>query len=163
MVDAEAHRGPDGEGLATFEVRGGFLVLGHRRLSILDLSETGAQPMIHPESRAGLTYNGELYNFAALREELRGRGARFRGHSDTEVLLAALEAWGEAALPRFRGMYAFAWYQPREQKLLLARDPLGIKPLQYARTRRGGVFASELSALLASGWVEPAVDRRGIA
>ncbi|NIH85799.1 asparagine synthase (glutamine-hydrolyzing) [Amycolatopsis granulosa] len=136
-----AHRGPDGEGRYDH----GDVHLGHRRLSIIDLSGTGAQPMV--SGGLALTYNGELYNAPELRAELRGKGVRFRGTSDTEVLLEAWRRWGVECLPRLRGMFAFAVFDERTGELFLARDQLGIKPLFYVRRGDGLVFASELKAL----------------
>jgi asparagine synthase (glutamine-hydrolysing) len=136
-----AHRGPDGQGRYDF----GEVHLGHRRLSIIDLSETGAQPMA--SDGLTLTYNGELYNAPELRAELAGAGVRFRGTSDTEVLLEAWRRWGTDCLPRLRGMFAFAVFDERTGDLVLVRDQLGIKPLFFVRRSGGLVFASELKAL----------------
>jgi len=144
MVRALAHRGPDDEGF--FEA--GPVALGHRRLSIVDLSAAGHQPMIDRASGAALVYNGEIYNHAEIRRELERAGQRFRSRSDTEVLLRGLVAWGaERLLPRLNGMFAFAWWDG--EKLLLVRDRLGIKPLYTARTGDRFLFASELKALVA--------------
>jgi asparagine synthase (glutamine-hydrolysing) len=124
--------------------------LGHQRLSIIDLSETGAQPMRSQRGGGWIVYNGEVYNFVELREELRAHGWSFRGTSDTEVVLAALEEWGlDAALKRFNGMWAFAWLDQRGQRLVLARDRLGVKPLYVCRTQQQLVFASEIKTILA--------------
>ncbi|TNC28619.1 asparagine synthase (glutamine-hydrolyzing) [Amycolatopsis alkalitolerans] len=136
-----AHRGPDGQGRYDH----GDVHLGHRRLSIIDLSETGAQPMV--AGGLALTYNGELYNAPELRAELESAGVRFRGTSDTEVLLEAWRRWGTGCLPRLRGMFAFAVFDERTGDLTLARDQLGIKPLFLVRRGGGLVFASELKAL----------------
>jgi asparagine synthase (glutamine-hydrolysing) len=140
-----AHRGPDGSGLYTHRAGDAEVHLGHRRLSIIDLSETGAQPMV--AGGLAITYNGELYNAPDLRAELQAAGARFRGTSDTEVLLEAWRHWGTECLPRLRGMFAFAVYDERSGELVLARDQLGIKPLFLLRRGGGLVFASELKAL----------------
>lgn len=124
------------------------VMLGHRRLSILDLSEAGHQPMALPEAALCVSYNGEIYNAPQLRTELAALGWRFRGHSDTEVLLAAWAAWGPAALPRLNGMFAFALYDGRARRLHLVRDRYGIKPL-YLAARDGTLcFGSEIKALL---------------
>ncbi|MBK9135686.1 MAG: asparagine synthase (glutamine-hydrolyzing) [Betaproteobacteria bacterium] len=139
------HRGPDGAGL--WQAPG--VTLGHRRLAILDLSENGRQPMSDPEGRYWITFNGEIYNFLEVRAELAAKGHRFRSESDTEVILAAYREWGEACLPRFNGMWAFAIWDSRERTLFLARDRFGKKPLFYARLPDGGfAFASEMKALL---------------
>ena len=144
-LDLLAHRGPDDRGV---NVAPGVL-LGHRRLSILDLTPAGHQPMVEPVSGAVIVFNGEIYNHVELRAELQGLGHRFFGHSDTEVLLHALIVWGEQALPRLNGMWAFAFWQPEKQRLLLARDRFGVKPLYYRNGQGGLAFASEPKALLA--------------
>ena len=148
MTDRIAHRGPDAVGIWSHEDDRLAVHLGHRRLSIIDLSSAADQPL----RKDGLTliYNGELYNYRALRAELTVRGARFVTQSDTEVVLEAWRAWGAAALPRFRGMFAFALLDERTGELILARDPLGIKPLYYLRRGGGVVFASELKALVSA-------------
>jgi asparagine synthase (glutamine-hydrolysing) len=156
MTQTIAHRGPDGEG--TFVGEG--VALGHRRLSIIDLSSTGAQPM----SLGGTTivYNGESYNFPQLRTELQGLGHAFRGHSDTEVLLHAYEAWGLAGLERLEGIFAFALWDSARRRLLLMRDRLGIKPLFYAWQGGRLAFGSEIKAVLASGAVDQEVDDQAL-
>jgi asparagine synthase (glutamine-hydrolysing) len=158
MTRALAHRGPDGEGTweSQDDGRGRGLLLGHRRLSILDLTPAGAQPMVDEETGAALAYNGEIYNFAELRAGLAGRGVRVRSSGDTEVLLRALRLSVSEAVRSARGMFAFAYWDGRARTLTLARDPLGIKPLYVARNvdPEGAwsvAFASELRALLASG------------
>lgn len=140
-----AHRGPDGSGRYNHAAGTGDVHLGHRRLSIIDLTETGAQPMV--AEGLALTYNGELYNAPALRRELEADGVKFRGTSDTEVLLRAWRRWGVDCLPKLRGMFAFAVFDERTGELTLARDQLGIKPLFLVRRGGGLVFASELKAL----------------
>jgi asparagine synthase (glutamine-hydrolysing) len=140
-----AHRGPDGQGRYAHRAGYGDVQLGHRRLSIIDLSETGAQPMV--SDGLALTYNGELYNAPELRAELAAGGVRFRGTSDTEVLLEAWRRWGTDCLPRLRGMFAFGIFDERTGELVLARDQLGIKPLFLVRRGEGVLFASELKAL----------------
>jgi len=147
LTETLAHRGPDGSGRYTRRVGAGEVHLGHRRLSIIDLSETGAQPMV--AEGLALTYNGELYNAPALRRELATAGEKFRGTSDTEVLLRAWRRWGVDCLPRLRGMFAFAVFDERTGELTMVRDQLGIKPLFYVRRGDGVVFASELKALAA--------------
>ena len=144
MIASLAHRGPDDEGI--FLDEGGRLALAHRRLAIIDLSSRGHQPMRSPAGSV-ITFNGEIYNFRKIRTLLEREGMKFITDSDTEVLLLALERWGVAALDRIEGMYAFAWWKPAERELLLARDPLGIKPLYWMREDVGGMaFASELKA-----------------
>ena len=142
-----AHRGPDDEG-TWFDEKAG-VALGHRRLSIIDLTSAGHQPMISPDGAGAISYNGEIYNFAELRTELEGKGYRFRSHSDTEVLLALYLTEGATMLSRLNGIFAFALWDARSGTLLLARDALGVKPLYYAQTQEGFVFASEIKALLA--------------
>jgi asparagine synthase (glutamine-hydrolysing) len=145
LTEILAHRGPDGSGRYSHRAGDGDVQLGHRRLSIIDLTETGAQPMV--AEGLALTYNGELYNAPALRRELEAAGDRFRGTSDTEVLLRAWRRWGVDCLPKLRGMFAFAVFDERTGALTLVRDQLGIKPLFYVRRGDGLVFASELKAL----------------
>ncbi len=146
MSERLAHRGPDDSG--TFRFREGQLScqLAHRRLSIIDLGPGGHQPL----SRDGvtITYNGELYNYRALRSELAAQGVAFETASDTEVVLEAWRRWGAGALPRFRGMFAFAIFDERAGRLFLARDPLGIKPLHYLPRKDGVIFASELKSIV---------------
>lgn len=163
MTEAMAHRGPDDEGTALFETSRGLVGFGHRRLSIIDLSAEGHQPMVHPETGDALVYNGELYNFRELRRELEAGGARFRGHGDTEVLLHALVRFGPDALRRLAGMYALAFFERRTGRVLLARDPLGIKPLYVAEAAGALLFASEVRAILASGRLAGAPDPRAVA
>lgn len=147
MTDAIRHRGPDAEGHWLDAAAG--IALGHRRLSILDLSPAGAQPMHSRCGRYVLAYNGEVYNFGALRDELTAKGVSWNGHSDTEVIVEAIAQHGLAAvLPRLAGMFALALWDCSERTLTLARDPLGIKPLHWARAPDGTVlFGSELKAL----------------
>ncbi len=148
MTDRIAHRGPDGGGVWSHEDERVAVHLGHRRLSIIDLSTAADQPF-RKGSRT-LVYNGELYNFRQLRAELAAHGATFRTQSDTEVVLEAWRYWGPDALRRFRGMFAFALADAQTGELVLARDPLGIKPLLYLERGDGIVFASELKAMLAA-------------
>ena len=148
MSERIAHRGPDSAGTWSHEGDWGAVHLGFRRLSIIDLSSAADQPL----TKDGLTiiYNGELYNYRALRAELSAHGVRFRTQSDTEVVLEAWRRWGPGALERFRGMFAFALFNQRTGDLVLARDPFGIKPLYYLPRGGGAVFASELKALVAA-------------
>lgn len=157
MVGALEHRGPDAQGI--YEAPEGAVVLGHNRLSILDLSPTGAQPMSNEGDRQVIAFNGEVYNFPDLRRELEGR-RRFRGHSDTEVVLAAWEKWGPGAFRRFNGMFAAAILDREAGTLTLVRDRLGIKPLYIGREADRVVFASEIKAILASGLVGSSHDPR---
>lgn len=164
LVTALAHRGPDDSGQDYAPLADGRLGLGHTRLSILDLSAAGHQPMVHPQSGDRLVFNGEIYNFAALKSELERAGARFAGHSDTEVLLHALTTWGPACIARLQGMFAFAFHDLRAGRLILARDAIGIKPLYLAEPAGGRlVFASEIRAILATDLVPREIDRRGVA
>src|SRR4051794_14770373 len=152
MCSALSARGPDGEG---YHVSNG-ISLGHRRLSIFDL-QGGDQPMATPDGRYQIVFNGAIYNHVELRKKLEARGCPFRTRSDTEVLLQQFAVDGAACLDRLNGMFAFAVWDRDEQRLFLARDRIGIKPLYYYCTRDHElVFASELKALL----VHPAVDRR---
>ena len=144
FLDSLEHRGPDGRGVWVSNDRG--LILGHRRLSILDISGAGSQPMVCGTTGKVITYNGEIYNFLELRKELAGLGYQFRSDTDTEVLLAAYDRWGEDCQKRFNGMWAFAIWDPRERKLFLSRDRFGVKPLFYLQTNHYFIFASELKA-----------------
>jgi asparagine synthase (glutamine-hydrolysing) len=139
------------------------VALGHRRLSILDLSGAGHQPMATPDGRYWITYNGEIYNCEDLRAGLKARGLTFRSKSDTEVLLRAWEVYGEAILPRLDGMFAFALLDLRERRLFLARDRFGVKPLYYAVTPHAVAFASEPKALWAGGALDADLDRPTLA
>ena len=151
MTDVIKHRGPDGEG-HWIEGNIGF---GHRRLSIIDLSPAGHQPMISVDHRYILTYNGEIYNFRELRTELEAKGYWFRSQTDSEVVLSALAEWGSEALLKFNGMFALAFWDRKEKKLLLARDRYGIKPLYYFQNDKNLFFGSEQKAILE----QPSFDR----
>ena len=157
MTRALAHRGPDAEGFH----RDGPVAFGHRRLSVIDVAHS-RQPMVDEATGVALCYNGELYNFVALRDELRAAGHRFETQGDTEVLLRALIHWGDAVLPRLRGMFAFAAWDPRRRRLLLARDQVGDKPLYYHRHDGTLVFGSELPALLEHPAVPREVDLEAV-
>jgi asparagine synthase (glutamine-hydrolysing) len=147
-IDIVAHRGPDGSGWELFDSPAGPVALGHRRLAIIDVSDAGLQPMFDPTGRYALCFNGEIYNYLELRDELERHGVSFRSTSDTEILLHALIHWGEQALPKLRGMFAFILWDDREKTLLAARDRFGIKPLYYVRTNSSIAFASEIKQLL---------------
>lgn len=141
MNAAQGHRGPDGQGI--FEDPAATIALGHVRLSILDLSLAAAQPMHSPDGRYVLIYNGEIYNFQDLRHDLIAKGHRFTSTGDTEVLLHGLMEYGPTFVDRLNGIFAFALWDRRERELLLARDPLGVKPLYYAEPAPGQLlFAS---------------------
>lgn len=144
-------RGPDDEG---YWSDGAHCALGFRRLSILDLSPAGHQPMLSPDGRYALVINGEVYNFPELRRELAGKGWRFRSTGDAEVALFALVEWGKAALDRFNGMFALAFYDRHEKRLLLARDHVGGKPLYYMMDQRGLVFGSQYDQIMAHPWAK---------
>ena len=165
MSAAQAHRGPDASGFWRSGPTGddGGVAFAFRRLAIIDLSEGGRQPMADPETGDVIVFNGEIYNFPALRQELEQGGARFRSRSDTEVILKAYARWGVDCIAHLRGMFAFALWDASQRTLLLARDRLGIKPLYLCRlTRPGGartlLFASEVRALLATDLLEREID-----
>lgn len=161
MLTALAHRGPDDEGLQSLDEE--RVVLGHRRLSILDLSKLGHQPMRAPERPNWIVYNGEIYNFRTLRKELSAAGHRFRSDSDTEVVLAAYAAWGLACVERFEGMFAFALWDDANRQLHLCRDRFGVKPLYYRVNAEELLFASELKGLHAAGATGTTVDPQAMA
>jgi asparagine synthase (glutamine-hydrolysing) len=164
---AQRHRGPDGAGLWATE--SAEVVFGHRRLAILDLSEAGAQPMVDTASGCAITFNGEIYNFRELRRELETLGERFHSSSDTEVILKAYSYWGLGVVPRLRGIFAMAIWDPRSRSVHLVRDHLGVKPLYWTRVQNSPLgrevllFASEVRALLASGVVARRLDPAGLA
>jgi|HubBroStandDraft_1064217.scaffolds.fasta_scaffold00849_9 asparagine synthase (glutamine-hydrolysing) len=158
MADQLVHRGPDDSGTWVDTATG--IALGFRRLAILDLSAAGHQPMLSASGRFVIVFNGEVYNFASLREELETKGHGFNGNSDTEVMLAAITEWGvESAVCRFIGMFAFALWDRQEHLLYLVRDRLGIKPLYFGWSRRTFLFGSELKALRAHPDFTPEIDR----
>ena len=146
MNSALRHRGPDGEGI--FHDPAAGIGLAHRRLSIIDLTDAAAQPMTSADGRFTITFNGEIYNYRALRGELERDGVRFRSESDTEVLLALFARHGGDCLERLHGIFAFAVWDAERRRLFLARDPLGVKPLYWAHLPDGFLFASELKALV---------------
>jgi asparagine synthase (glutamine-hydrolysing) len=147
-LDVVVHRGPDGRGWRQFDSNAGPVVLGHRRLSIIDLHARADQPMSCPQGRYWLTFNGEIYNFIELRAELERQGEMFHTTSDTEVLLRAYVIWGESMLDRLLGMFAFAIYDAKDQLLFAARDRFGMKPLYYYASMEGLAFASEIKQLV---------------
>lgn len=148
-VRALHHRGPDDHGLERFSTAGGSLALGHTRLSIIDLSPGGHQPMLSADGRYSIVFNGEIYNYRELRQELQALEHNFHTDSDTEVLLACWAQWGANCLKRLIGMFAFALFDSQTESLTMVRDAFGIKPLFFAHTTDGLVFASEMGALLA--------------
>ncbi len=154
MNEAMGPRGPDGRGVHLQ----GRLALAHRRLSIIDLSAHASQPMVDSELGLAIAFNGCIYNYHALRDELKGLGYRFFSHGDTEVVLKAFHAWGEDCVHRFHGMFAFAVAERDSGRLTLVRDRLGIKPLYYADRPGGLRFASTLPALLAGGGIDTELD-----
>ena len=158
MCRVMEHRGPDDEGIYLAEGIG----LGHRRLAVIDLSPAGHQPMANEDGSIWISYNGEIYNFRELRRDLASKGHRFRSHTDAEVVIHAYEEYGEDCLHQFIGMFAFALWDQRNQRLFLARDRLGIKPLFYARRDGAFIFASELKAILASGLVSREVSLEAV-
>jgi asparagine synthase (glutamine-hydrolysing) len=154
MTDVLTHRGPDGRGTYI----DGELGLGHRRLSIIDLSDDGAQPMPNEDETVWVVLNGEIYNFPQLREELLGKGHRFRSHTDTEVLVHLYEEHGDEMVSRLRGMFAFALWDTKKRRLLIARDRFGQKPLFYRLDHLGIHFASETKGIFADPEVPRAAD-----
>ncbi len=158
MTEAIAHRGPDGEGHYVDDAIG----LGHRRLSIIDLSPAAAQPMQNETGDVVLVYNGEIYNFRSLRRELEAQGHRFRSTTDGEVVIHGYEEWGDDCVTRFNGMFAFGLWDRREQRMLLARDRYGIKPLYYWHDEAALVFGSEIKALLLHPRVRVKLDRAAL-
>jgi asparagine synthase (glutamine-hydrolysing) len=162
-VQALRHRGPDGSGVLHDERGDVVCGLAHTRLAIIDLSPSGHQPMAAADGRYTITFNGEIYNYPEIRAELLAGGQVLRSESDTEIILGAYARWGARSLDRLRGMFAFAIWDRLEQRLFLARDRLGVKPLYLARTPAGLLFSSEVRALLGSGQVERVFDRRALA
>ncbi|HKO36647.1 MAG TPA: asparagine synthase (glutamine-hydrolyzing) [Pyrinomonadaceae bacterium] len=176
MLKAIEHRGRDDEGVWVSEPIGGGqrsplkesheprVCFGHRRLSIIDTSSAGHQPMLSHDGRFVVIFNGEIYNYRELRTELTAKGHQFRTHTDTEVLLAAWEEWGEKSLDRLNGMFAFALWDNKESALFLVRDRVGIKPLYYSQEKHGGplAFASEIKSIIASGLIKPELDHESL-
>lgn len=153
-----AHRGPDAEGIWSNDL----CVLGHRRLSIIDTSEAGNQPFRMAQDQLVVVFNGEIYNYLELRKELANSHS-FQTQTDTEVILAAYKMWGIDCVQHFFGMFAFALWDAKEECLLIARDRLGVKPVYYSETEHGFVFASELRALLKTGWIERKISSASLA
>lgn len=161
MTRTIRHRGPDGEGF--YEDRGAGVHLGHRRLSIIDVSPLGTQPMLSRGGRYAITYNGEIYNFRQLRAELEQSGVQFRGHSDTEIFLAYVERYGvREALNRANGIFAFALWDRAERALTLVRDRLGVKPLYFGWVAGRFVFGSELRAMTSAPGFSGTIDRNAL-
>src|SRR5215510_3175001 len=158
MIDAQAHRGPDAWGVWSDE----SCALGHRRLSIIDLSDAGRQPMSNADGSVLITFNGEIYNFQQLRRELESLGRNFRTRTDTEAIIYAYERWGVGCLAKLRGMFAFAIWDRRRRRLFLARDRVGKKPLFYTQLGDCFLFASELQGILADRDVPREVEPRSI-
>jgi asparagine synthase (glutamine-hydrolysing) len=173
MLKSIEHRGRDDEGVWTsppINDAGQTVCFGHRRLSIIDTSSAGHQPMLSPDGRFVVMLNGEIYNYRDLREQLTARGHQFRTHTDTEVLITAWAEWGEGCLARLNGMFAFSLWDDRERTLFLVRDHVGIKPLYYTQCqklgRQGGpaelAFASEIKSVLVSGLVNAELDHESL-
>jgi len=160
MRDTLRHRGPDDAG--TFRSPDGTVGLGFRRLSIIDLSPAGHQPMANADGSAQIVFNGEVYNFRELRAELTSLGHVFRSRTDTEVVLHAYEQWGESCVARFIGMFSFAIWSLNSRTLFAARDRLGIKPLYYAASPQGLILASEVKAIVASPNFDRSLDRSAL-
>jgi asparagine synthase (glutamine-hydrolysing) len=158
MTDAVKHRGPDGEG----QYLQGSIGLGARRLAIIDLSPAGQQPVQNETGELQVVYNGEIYNFRELRRELEAEGHHFRSGTDTEVVVHAYEQWGDESVTRFNGMFAFALWDGRRRRLLLARDRYGVKPLYVWQSRETLVFGSEIKALLRHPAISVRVDRAAL-
>jgi len=159
MTDILRHRGPDGEG---FHISGP-IALGHRRLSIIDLSPAGKQPMCNEDGTIWITYNGEIYNFEDIRSILETKGHQFRSKTDSEVVVHAYEEWGLECLSRFNGMFAFGIWDQRREFLWLVRDRLGVKPLFYSQLPGGIVFGSEIKAVLCSPGISREIDYESLA
>lgn len=163
MVRVQSHRGPDGQGCWFGQIGPTRVALGSVRLAIQDLTDAGRQPMASPSGRWVLVYNGEVYNYLELRRELEGCGIQFRSRCDTEVVLHALQVWGEEAFARFNGMWGLAWLDQDAGELLLSRDRLGVKPLYWYRADRQVLFASEIKGILAATERRFALDHAVVA
>ena len=154
MTDVLSHRGPDGEGYYIENNLG----LGHKRLAIIDLTG-GAQPMISSDNKYVIVFNGEIYNYIELKDELKSRGYRFDTTSDTEVILKAYEEWGFECQNKFNGMWAFALWDARKQQLFLSRDRIGEKPLHYSLRDNSFLFGSEIKSILTAGFTYEAANQ----
>jgi asparagine synthase (glutamine-hydrolysing) len=163
MVRRIAHRGPDDEGVWLDERSETPVMLGSRRLAILDLSSAGHMPMHSTDGRLSIVYNGEIYNFREIRQDLENTGAVFRSNTDTEVILAAFREWGPDCLTRFNGMFAIAIWDARDRTLFLARDRAGVKPLYYTQKAGTLFFGSEIKSLLVGELSKPQLSRRALA
>ncbi|MBT5376480.1 MAG: asparagine synthase (glutamine-hydrolyzing), partial [Nitrospinaceae bacterium] len=162
MLDSLRHRGPDDRGQERFQSdTGPILHLGHQRFSIIDLSPAGHQPMPNDDKSVWVSTNSEIYNYQSLRDELR-ESYHFKSDSDTEVLLRAYEKWGIECLDKLNGMFSFAIWDSKRSALFIARDRMGIKPLYYNIQGRQLTFASELRALLASGFIDKSISSGGL-
>ena len=146
MLNSLKHRGPDDEGLEVFSLDSCSIFLGHRRLSIIDISSNGHQPMFY--EHLALVYNGEVYNFKEIRQELILNGYSFDSNTDTEVILKSYHLWGIHCVDKFRGMFAFAIYNSEQQEIIIFRDRVGVKPLYYSLTDDAFMFSSELKPLM---------------
>lgn len=162
MTQTLVHRGPDSEGHHCSQTTGRVVGLGHRRLSVIDLSENANQPLGNEDDSVLIVFNGEIYNYKELTEELKGRGHRFKSHSDTEVIVHLYEDIGDRCVDRLHGMFAFASWDQMRSRLLLARDPMGIKPLFYALKDGNFYFASEIKALLVLDDVSREMDLKAL-
>ncbi len=156
------HRGPDDEGEVILDSSEVSVGLGHKRLSIIDLSPAGKQPMANEDETIWITFNGEIYNFREIRKELEGKGHKFRSHSDTEVIVHLYEELGTKCLERLNGMFAFALWDAKQKSLFLARDRTGKKPLHYCVHRGHFLFASEIKALLQHPLVSREIDLKSL-
>ena len=162
MSNTLSHRGPDDKGIYISNNTTGNIGLGHRRLSIIDLTETGHQPMCNERGDIWIVFNGEIYNFQEIREELQKTGHKFKGKSDTEVILHSYEQWGEDCLQKFNGMFAFAIWDEKKRMFFIARDRVGIKPLYYYFKDGNFAFASELKSLLKYPLFEKELDKKSL-
>ena len=156
MLNSLKHRGPDDEGLEVFSLDSCSILLGHRRLSIIDISSNGHQPMFY--EHLALVYNGEVYNFKDIRQDLISEGYSFDSNSDTEVILKSYHFWGIDCVERFRGMFAFAIYDSKQQEIIIFRDRAGVKPLYYSQTDNALIFSSELRPLLNYPYFNKEID-----